>query len=195
MRLALIALAALTVFTAGCRSTAQPISSPLAPVEPITMKATPMPEPVLVASVNAAVPTLIIKQGTRHALLGSICLTASPVAGAKAFRLMLQKNRALGLTISELEVRVDDLNWQLYYNSGIIDEGTVIDTGTLALPISVPAGTSVIMNIYGDVTDSVPSTYSAVFRLVGWSVDSMATAKSMLFPGAVNTQAIVIAPM
>ena len=143
-------------------------------------------------SVNSAVATQTYALGASGKRLASFSITASSAEGARVSSLTLDKD--IGTDAFDTQnVKVMVGSTQFGATRTTVADGGITMAFSGSSSITVPAGGSVTVDVYGDVlSSSTAATYGATIDVTGWSALGSVSNSSITFPGAVNGQATTV---
>ena len=145
----------------------------------------------LTVTVNAsfAAPTYVA--GANATRVGSFVLTASSAEGEKVSTLTFDKDSNANFDAQNLKVMVGGT--QFGTAQAIVADAETAMTFSGSSPILVPAGGSVVVDLYADIlTSTTQATHAAVIDLTSGSAVGSTSNSAITWPAAVSGQSIVI---
>lgn len=137
------------------------------------------------AFVNPSYPA----SGAMNVRVASYVVTASVSEGAMIPSLTFDRDLAAGLNVQNLAVKVGGSQFGTTRMVVGAQETTLLFTGMT--PIAVPAGGSVVIDLYADVlATSTVGTYASVFDLVAWNALGSVSGKTYPLAVALSGQSV-----
>ncbi|MCC6405336.1 MAG: hypothetical protein IT405_03040 [Candidatus Yanofskybacteria bacterium] len=119
------------------------------------------------AAVNSAVGTQVFVAGTNQAKLGSYSLSASNAEGVNVTSVTVLAYNANGANLKVQNLRVKNGSTEWNFNVPTVTASSSYTFSSPSGPTLIPAGGSLVLDVYGDVlTNSVAGTYNPT-RLTG----------------------------
>ncbi len=144
--------------------------------------------PMATISMNSGFNNPTYNAGDNGRKIASFQVSASNAQAVGVGSVTLAKNGNAALTLQNMYMKVN----------GVQFGTTLTSVGNSATfsgnQITVPAGASIIFDVYADILSTVPGgTYYSVLNLTSWSAGGLISGSAIPFPGTVNGQTITIA--
>ena len=150
--------------------------------------AAPTSAPMDSISANSAFSNPVYNVGETNKKIASFQITASTAQAVSIGSLTFAKNGNLGLELQNMKVVV---NGSSFGTNRPVIAGA--ETFTNANPFTVPAGGSVVADVYADIlSSSMSGTYQSAISVTGWSAAGSISGSMIPFPGTVNGQTIIV---
>lgn len=143
----------------------------------------------VVTNPSFAAPTYVA--GANGMRVGSFVLTASSAEGERVSTLTIRKETNADFDAQSLKVMVGGT--QFGTTQAIVADTDTAMTFSGSSPILVPAGGSIVVDLYADIlTSTTAVTHATVFDLSSGSAVGSVSNSSITWPAVVNGQAIVV---
>jgi hypothetical protein len=145
----------------------------------------------LTVAANSGFNTPTYIAGTQGAKIASFVVTASSAQGARISSITVDKDSDATMDLQNMKIMVGST--QFGSTRATVGDAETSLAFSGAQPIQVPAGGSVIVDVYADIqTTSTATTKTATVDIIGWSALGTISNNSITFPGAVSGQDITV---
>lgn len=145
----------------------------------------------LTVSLNGSFASPTYVAGANNTRVASFILTASSAEGERVSTITFDKDVNADFDAQSLKVMVGGT--QFGTTQAIVADTETAMTFSGASPILVPAGGSVVVDLYADIlTSTTQATHSLVFDLTSGSAVGATSNSAVTWPAAVSGQSIVI---
>ena len=152
----------------------------------------------LTPAINSGFSAPTVISSATGAKLASFIITAASAQGATLYSVTIDKDTNTNIDLQNVMVKVKKgatetqfgTTWNTLDDTG----STLSQTFSVSNPIIIDAGSSVEVNVYGDVlSTSSANTYSALIDLTGWSAQGSISGSSItMSPTSVDGQNVTV---